>query len=50
MTDMTSSNGLRALIERTQGPIVLPGAPNALTARVIEQVGFEAVYISVDAV
>jgi 2-methylisocitrate lyase-like PEP mutase family enzyme len=26
--------------------MILPGAPNALTARVIEQAGFEAVYVS----
>ena len=31
---------------RGGGPIILPGAPNALTARVIEQAGFEAVYVS----
>jgi 2-methylisocitrate lyase-like PEP mutase family enzyme len=28
------------------GPLVLPGAPDALTARVIEALGFEAVYIT----
>jgi len=27
-------------------PLLLPGAPNALTARVIEELGFEAVYLS----
>ncbi|HEX8977567.1 MAG TPA: isocitrate lyase/PEP mutase family protein [Solirubrobacteraceae bacterium] len=28
------------------GPLILPGAPDALTARVIEALGFEAVYIT----
>jgi 2-methylisocitrate lyase-like PEP mutase family enzyme len=28
------------------GPLILPGAPDALTARVIESLGFEAVYIT----
>jgi 2-methylisocitrate lyase-like PEP mutase family enzyme len=28
------------------GPLLLPGAPDALTARVIESLGFEAVYIT----
>lgn len=28
------------------GPLVLPGAPDALTARVVEALGFEAVYIT----
>jgi 2,3-dimethylmalate lyase len=27
-------------------PLVLPGAPNALTARILEDCGFEAVYVS----
>lgn len=27
-------------------PLLLPGAPNALTARIIEEVGYEAVYLS----
>ncbi|MGJ9421417.1 isocitrate lyase/PEP mutase family protein [Aeromicrobium sp. CF3.5] len=43
---MTTTTGLRHLIEQAHGPILLPGAPNALTARVIEQAGFEAVYVS----
>ncbi len=43
---MTTTPGLRALIARSSGPILLPGAPNALTARVIEQAGFDAVYVS----
>lgn len=38
----------RALRERigSGGPLLLPGAANALTARVIEDVGFEAVYVT----
>ncbi len=28
------------------GPVVLPGAPDALTARVIESLGFDAVYVT----
>ncbi|NRQ48859.1 isocitrate lyase/PEP mutase family protein [Aeromicrobium stalagmiti] len=43
---MTTPHRLRELINREGGPILLPGAPNALTARVIEQAGFEAVYVS----
>ncbi|KQX74022.1 MULTISPECIES: oxaloacetate decarboxylase [Aeromicrobium] len=43
---MTDTPGLRALIEQATSPILLPGAPNALTARVIEQAGFGAVYVS----
>lgn len=43
---MSTTSGLRQLINRANGPILLPGAPNALTARVIEQAGFEAVYVS----
>lgn len=31
---------------QTGGPVLLPGAANALAARVIEDLGFEAVYIS----
>jgi 2-methylisocitrate lyase-like PEP mutase family enzyme len=46
MTRMASTLGLRALIDRSSGPLILPGAPNALTARVVEQAGFEAVYVS----
>lgn len=36
---------LRALIKPGQ-PLLAPGAPNALTARIIEDVGFDAVYVS----
>ncbi|HSF26716.1 MAG TPA: oxaloacetate decarboxylase [Actinomycetes bacterium] len=37
---------LRRRIGGEGGPLLLPGAPNALTARLIEETGFEAVYIS----
>lgn len=43
---MTTTPGLRGLLERANGPLLLPGAPNALTARVIEEAGFQAVYLS----
>lgn len=36
---------LRARIEPGR-PLLLPGAPNALTARILEETGFEAVYLS----
>ena len=35
---------LRAAIEK--GPVALPGAINALTARAIEQADFEGIYLS----
>jgi 2-methylisocitrate lyase-like PEP mutase family enzyme len=37
---------LRSRIARTGSPLLLPGAPNALTARILEDTGFEAVYLS----
>jgi 2-methylisocitrate lyase-like PEP mutase family enzyme len=37
---------LRRRITEGETPLLLAGAPNALTARVAEEVGFEAVYIS----
>lgn len=37
---------LRALLQSGDLPLLLPGAPNALTARVIEEAGFEAAYVS----
>jgi 2-methylisocitrate lyase-like PEP mutase family enzyme len=38
---------MRELVgKRRDGPLLLPGAPDALTARVIEALGFEAVYIT----
>lgn len=41
-----STRTLRESIIDDPKPLVLPGAPNALGARVIEQLGFEAVYLS----
>ncbi len=41
---MSRSRRLRALL--ADHPVVLPGAFNALTARAIEQAGFEAIYLS----
>jgi methylisocitrate lyase len=38
------SRRLRSLIEH--GPVMLPGAINALTARMIEHEGFDAIYLS----
>lgn len=43
---MRATERLRELIEAGGPPLILPGAPNALTARVIEEVGFDAVYVS----
>jgi 2-methylisocitrate lyase-like PEP mutase family enzyme len=37
---------LRESIIDDPKPLVLPGAPNALSARVIEELGFDAVYLS----
>ena len=37
---------LRERISRSRDPLLLPGAPNALTARILEAVGFEAIYLS----
>jgi 2-methylisocitrate lyase-like PEP mutase family enzyme len=37
---------LRALLAGQDLPLLLPGAPNALTARVIEESGFQAAYVS----
>lgn len=44
---MTQTHGakLRRLVEARKGTL-LPGAANALAARVIEELGFEAVYVS----
>jgi 2-methylisocitrate lyase-like PEP mutase family enzyme len=41
-----TSSRLRALLQSGDLPLLLPGAPNALTARVIEEAGFEAAYVS----
>jgi 2-methylisocitrate lyase-like PEP mutase family enzyme len=37
---------LRESIIEDPKPLILPGAPNALSARVIEELGFDAVYLS----
>lgn len=42
---MTSGSRLRALVEARRG-VLLPGAANALAARIIEDLGFEAAYIT----
>lgn len=43
---MTSHiKALRSLIERRSG-LLLPGAPNALAARIIADLGFEAIYLT----
>jgi 2-methylisocitrate lyase-like PEP mutase family enzyme len=39
-------SGLRDLIRRAGPPLLLPGTANALTARVIADLGFEALYLS----
>ena len=44
MTGQTKAARLREIIAK--GAIMLPGVPNAAIARQVEQVGFEAVYIS----
>src|SRR5246127_5281386 len=41
---MTTSKRLRELIAK--GAVLLPGVPNAAMARQVEQVGFDAAYIS----
>jgi methylisocitrate lyase len=43
---MAQSSGALLRQAVTQGTIQVPGAPNALTARLIEQMGFPAVYLS----
>jgi 2-methylisocitrate lyase-like PEP mutase family enzyme len=43
---MRTTTRLRELLDREERPLMLPGAPNALTARVVEEAGFEAVYVS----
>jgi methylisocitrate lyase len=44
MTKKNKSAQLRQLI--AQGPVLLPGVPNASMARQVERAGFDAVYIS----
>lgn len=43
---MKTTTRLRELLRARGKPLLLPGAPNALTARVVEETGFDAVYIS----
>ena len=43
---MTSTRRLRELLDGENPPLILPGVPNALSARVVEEAGFEAVYVS----
>lgn len=43
---MKTTTRLRELLRAGGKPLLLPGAPNALTARVVEETGFDAVYIS----
>ncbi|WP_433502624.1 isocitrate lyase/PEP mutase family protein [Pseudonocardia halophobica] len=42
----TPARTLRALLGAPDRPLVLPGAANALTARVVEDAGFDAVYVT----
>ena len=44
---MTSrARQLRELLDSSDGTLLVPGAPNALSARVVEEAGFEAAYVS----
>lgn len=43
---MKATTRLRELLDKPGLPLLLPGAPNALTARVIEEAGFDALYVS----
>lgn len=44
---MTSpARRFRVLVESGERPMLLPGAPNALAARVVEEAGFSAVYVT----
>lgn len=42
----TPARRLRALIAGDGGPLVLPGAADAMTARLAERAGFDAVYVT----
>src|ERR1044071_8261545 len=44
MTTTTNAARLRELIAK--GPVMMPGVPNAVIARQVEQAGFDALYIS----
>lgn len=43
---MTITRRLRGLISAGGLPLMMPGAPNALAARVVEEAGFDAVYVT----
>lgn len=43
---MSSKASLISLIDKGGPPLILPGAPSALAARVVEESGFRALYIS----
>src|SRR3954447_24911672 len=43
---MTTARRLRNLLADDNRPLLLPGAPNALSARVVQEAGFDAVYVS----
>jgi 2-methylisocitrate lyase-like PEP mutase family enzyme len=44
---MPARRRMRELLETKDGlPLILAGAPDALTARLIEEIGFEAVYVT----
>ena len=44
---MTSrARQLRELLASSDGTLLVPGAPNALSARVVEEAGFDAAYVS----
>ncbi|GAY09802.1 oxaloacetate decarboxylase [Pseudonocardia sp. N23] len=42
----TPARRLRALLASPDRPLLLPGVPNALTARVVEEAGFTAAYVT----
>ena len=44
-SDRTCNRRLRDLLNRRE-PVLLPGAANALAARVMEDIGFKAIYVS----
>jgi 2-methylisocitrate lyase-like PEP mutase family enzyme len=46
MMAVTVASRLRARLSAAGDPLLLPGAPNALTARVLQEAGFEAIYVS----
>lgn len=47
MNELSASQVLKSrILDPQTGPLVLPGVPNALTARLVEECGFEALYLS----